>query len=251
MSGLGKNEIVPRGRKELGFLEKIGSILKPKEMDLATARGILQLVVGTHQNSWEGNSDLNKLGLYSMKTVRDALRLVSLDTVKSHGAIFGDHAGFACDDYSISKPAALGIRVELSIWPANKPSTVSMEWGKLYNEEREIQDNWITASMPLIEPKTTVDRVLAATFADRRPEHKMKPKDTEEVVRILNMDQKYTKGYRKPFNLEEYRNSWLGLRWLTYNLLNWDKDFKFPEELGPAQPQLTQSQSRKALPSST
>ncbi len=236
--GNNTNEIILTGDSRRSplrrALDSARSLVKLKELDLDTARNILLLVVDTHENTIDEFSDLRRLGPYSIKDVRRALKVVAMDAFYKHE---GNIA--TIDDFFESRYNNGGIRYENDFFMAktcdsgfvhvkihstkDRPSTVSMEL------KQHLYTFLITTEVPVIEPKDEMVRFYAGLYIDNRPDYKT------EVVPYGE------------FEISHFRKSWLGFRWLAYNLLHWDEGFKFPEEIGPTQPRLSSSQTKRAL----
>jgi hypothetical protein len=223
--GEGQNEIVPIGDAKRTGLQKVvdtvRSLAKRKEFDSKTARDILQLVVNTNENSLT-TLDINKLGPYSVKDVRQAVKIVSLEVFRKHG---GEPT---MGNFVISKTVSTGEPLHFGIYTTNKTiDSVSLQLGGGENTRKYL----IVAHIPTQEPKkNSVEQFYAGVFNDLRPNHE---------------------SYAQPYgelHMAEYRKSWLGFRWLAENLLRWEDGFKLPEELEPKLPQLNSSQLQKALP---
>lgn len=215
-----KYEIVPGddGRRSglRVLFDQVVSAVGFTELDLSTARSILQLVVDTHENNFDESSDLNRLGPYSITKVREALKIVSLEVFRKHG---GEPTP---DNFVVSKFTPDGIPLHFAIYSTNRRlDGVSLQLGGGENSRKFL----IVAHVPITEPKDSVEQFYAGVFDDLRPDH----------VR-------YAQPYGQ-FDMAEYRTSWLGFRWLADNLLKWDYDFTLPEDLTPGLRQLNPAQA--------
>lgn len=212
-----QKDIVPSKKYPFKIIKhRITSFLRRREMDSVAARQILQCVVDTHEDTLNDNTDLSRAGLYSMEEVWEALKLISLE-------VFNKHGGDLLKNFVIKKNTG---REELlfAVYEENgKPISVAMQLGA-----NSYSYNYLMVMhVPLKKPNTEIDRFFAGTFIDKHS-------NQNEFSSL------YGEG-----TLGDYKKSLLGFRWLAYNLLNWDNDFKFPEDLKPARPK------PKELPATT
>lgn len=203
-----RNEIIPMSESKHKGLQKIvdlvHSIARRKEFNSTTARSILQLVVNTNENSLNNSSDLNRLGPYSVKELRQALRVIALEVFRKYG---GEPT---LDNFLISKQTNTGEPLYFGVSSNHdRVDGVSLQLGGGEQTRRYL----IVTHIPTQEPKNSMEQFYAGVFRDLRPGHDVYAQPNGE------------------FDITEYRKSWLGFRWLAENLLRWDEGFKLPEEL--------------------
>lgn len=189
------------------------------ELDLETARTILQGIVIFHEQSITKEHPLDTIGLYSTRQIREALRLVGEDLMIRHKAkLISPTDPTNIPTLSLDKTAQkdtghLGIVYR----PNPQSNSIALALDTTRIPKIGFSKSWtmLYCSIPLAEWDTT--RFNYHGFDDYRAE-------TEKHASIGRLNGK--------ISIDDYRFMIRGLRWLSANMLNWEgKDFIMPEQL--------------------
>lgn len=210
-------------------------------VDLATARVILQTIVDTHENTFTEGSDLTKAGSYGIEQIREALTLVSQDIMQTMGvnqfgrshaekqtpngklSLIVRHRLYKKDGFRklkplevLEEPLDIDDGHEWDLLEGEGIKTGEPAFLKMYLTAKN-DDRVLLAELPL---KENIPAGLATNvgFYDYR--------DGGRMVSMYD----YTYG-SEGFSIDGFRHMWRGFRWVSTNMLNWNGDFKLPEDL--------------------
>lgn len=182
-------------------LEATVAITNPEhqiEMDLATAKKILQDVIEFDESSISEATDLTQLGGHNYGLIRQALIVTGKDLLDKYGK-----PNPSID--AVSKQAPEGeLRLLISTYI---PSIAHIQL-LLHNGGNYL----IRADIPLQD--TSSNNALYAGLFDHR-------KDPQ-----TNVNQN-----KRGFDTQRVKDGWRGIRWTADNILHWDGPRKLPEDL--------------------
>lgn len=207
------------------------------DMDLPTARRILETVVSIHENSFTSDSPFDRVDKYSTQEVRTAIKTVSLDILNTEGAIEGPYT------WITTKSGPYG-NLEIALY-------------KNRLDNNQPSDEYIYADLNTPHsPGSKSKRVLSCKIPFREPRVNWNLDeravtgffDSGETDSVNDFKRVDALNLAISFKLTDFRFMWLGLRWMCANLLDWDKPkIIMPEELN--NPALS-SQSQITTPTS-
>lgn len=189
------------------------------ELDLETARTILQGIVNFHEQSIAKEHRSDKIGLYSTQQIWEALRLVGEDLMLRHKAKL-------ISPTDPTKFPSLGLDKTAQkdtghLWIVHRPNpqadSIALALDTTRIPKIGFSKSWtmLYCSIPLAEWDPMIFNYHG--FSDYRVEP----------------EKHATRGklYGK-LSLDNYQFMIRGLRWLSANMLNWEgKDFIMPEQL--------------------
>lgn len=217
-----------------------------ESVDLATARVILQAVVDTHENTFTEGSDLTRAGSYDIEQIRQALALVSQDIMQTRGvnqfgrshaekqtphgilSLVVRHRLYKKDGSRKFKPLDV-LEEPLDTADGDKWDFLEGEgiktgkpaFLKMYLTAKN-DDRVLLSELPL-EDVIPAGLATSVGFYDYR--------DGGRMVSMYD----YTYG-SEGFSIDGFKHMWRGLRWVSTNMLNWNEDFKLPEDLDKSLP---------------
>jgi len=176
-----------------------------QEMDLETARGILQDLVGTQENSITETSPLDQIGGHSVDQIREATRLIGEDLIKDAEAGFG---------FTFLRKQTPQGYVSLGVWQgSDQEHNPTGQTEKFTLSLSEGANDVLVNSFPVTEPTDDIRRITTV-FKDHR------------INRAVSLD-----NLAKEFKLDDYRFMIRALRWMSANVLDW----KNPQCIMPEQ----------------
>lgn len=183
--------------------------VESKPIDLDAARSILQAVVTIHENSFFEDSDLSRVGIYHIDQVMQALQVVSEDVMNSNNGNF----------YKLSV-------VEMLKKPTSH-GTLALSVSYELTHTSEQYKKPVNLSMSLLNGKFVLESVIPLRHSDDRfNQNEIRFVDFRRGVRMVSMYD-----MKQSFSIDKFRYIWRGMRWLIANMLDWDGDLKFPEDL--------------------
>lgn len=185
-----------------------------QESDLIRAKGVLERIVGIHQDSISEASSLDRIGEYNITEVRDALRIVGENLIVTHnGKRIGQDSNMHIVKYGSQGQALFNmhdgfINNESTGRPDSVSLTLHLNGGR-----------YIKSYFPLDEGTDMLSPYLfriTELYAD-----------TREPVKKVTGEQ-----MQENLTAENYRDMIGGLRWMCANMLDWDNpEIIMPEQL--------------------
>lgn len=179
-------------------------VVAPRELDLDTARVILQAIVNTHESTITDTTPIDRIAGYSLEQVREAERVVAQSLMDAHGTA-----------------TYLGNTVIRKDTPQGKL--------ELMTENNEIKGRGIILMLrtKIGAPGTKYGTVLQNLFAFEQPHQAFAIHYGFEDNRIGQRG-----NLLKGASLENIRAMQRGLRWMNANMLDWDNpNTIMPEQL--------------------
>ncbi len=177
------------------------------EMDLDTARVVLQAIVDTHEDTITEQASLDRIGGYTTEQVRQAEKVVAQSILKEHGSKFAGQIPGSPPDSSTRKETPQG---SLSLALSDAFVTCTLQ-------EKESSHILLRNQFLLREPDDTYrlyEKGITG-FRDNRSG------DRTEIDDLENN-----------FTLEGFRRMVRGTRWMSTNMLHWnDPNTIMPEQL--------------------
>ncbi len=217
-------------------------------MDLAAAREVLKVVVNTPESTFTETSDLDKVGPYNSEQIREALKVVSQDITQRtgvskfgrsyaekqtpYGKVFLIVRQQFYEEYESGKPeTTMGTLTDEDVdyeimekigSKPGEPATLAMSL------TAENGDRLLLCELPLKQTLVAGDDSRVG-FYDRRDEGRM--------VSMYDYNPEFrSKEFREEIGIDGIRHMWRGTRWLSTNMLDWEKDFRLPEDLDKSLP---------------
>lgn len=194
---------------------KLISKLKEK-MTHEKAEKILKFIAGFPESSISDLRSLSEIEEYSPHDVQEALIIYSREIIGLHG-----ERSRALGLDAARKKTAKG-ELELNVfWKVSNgltleyPKSISLE----YFDKNITCQHQLYCNIPLhegsftssvFEDTRTVERLLVSAMHDMKKDHM-------SSISMLDLD--------------TYRHVWRGFRWMCANLLEWNGDFKYPEDI--------------------
>src|SRR5579885_2910941 len=176
------------------------------EMDLDTARAIVQMVVDTDENSFTELSDFNKIGDYTIEQVKEAETQVA----KHIFATSFIEAAKTRGDGSLMTRKQIGeatLRLHLQASQIRRQHLLSLE---LVTPQQERARNLFLRNSLLLGKGQNLGESV----------------DGRRTPRLINGIE--------GIGINDFRELWRGLRWMSFHLLNWDNpnvDTILPEQV--------------------
>jgi hypothetical protein len=179
-----------------------------EQIDLDTARTILQAIITTHENTINETTPLDRVAGYPTELVRQAEQVVAQSLMDEHTA-YRDHSAPAQSRNYLRKDTPQG-SLDLSLSGA----VVGLQFYEKPNMFLVLDNEY---------PLEEIDAFTASHygFTDRRPGGN----------RITLFDMRHGHDLNNP-PLEGIRHMWRGLRWMNANMLGWkNQNTILPEQL--------------------